>query len=134
MPLQKLVYLTAASLVLLCFSACKPPPPVNDSRDIVWGQFSNKSIDTLLLAWGAPQAETKLTDGSRLVTYRHSTEYDGGSSNCEVSFLAHVPNFSIDNIAMKGDAYECSLLAQGKTGTTRRNIYMQPPTPFYPYR
>ena len=130
--------ITLLGLALFTLSGCTPPPPVNTSRDLLWNKYGNKPVDDLILGWGAPTAETKLTDGSRLLTYRHTTAYDDGATlECEVSFLAHVPNYIIDNIAMKGDPRECQLLAQGVTGTTIRSLYMDTPMgtpspyPFY---
>ncbi len=129
--------LLVCALCLLAISGCTPPPPVNQSRDILWNKYGSKPVDTLLLGWGPPTAETKLTDGSRLLTYRHSTAYDDGATlECKLSFLAHPPHFIIDNIAMEGDPRECDLLAHGVTGTTIRSLYMGAPEAYpapYPY-
>ena len=101
-----------------CLVSCTPPPPVNDSRDILWRQFAHQPVDNLLMAWGPPAAETRLTNGSRMMTYRHATIYDfSPSTGCEVSFLAPAPHYRIENIAMTGDPYECHLLAQGSAAT-----------------
>jgi len=118
---------------LLMLMACTPPPPVEQSRGVLWQRYAHHSIDDVLLAWGAPAAETKLTKGSRLVAYRHATTYDAESSyehssGCEVSFLAPPPHYTIENIAMTGNAYECARLAANGPGYTR-NAYIPPPPP-----
>jgi hypothetical protein len=129
--MQKLFIISLCLLVI----GCVPVAPVNQSQEILWNKFANQPLDNVLLAWGAPAAETHLTEGSRLVTYRHSTTYEALSPyehtlGCEVSFLAKPPGYLIGNIAMQGDAYECSLLAQGQTGY-RRDTYVPPPPPYY---
>jgi len=124
-------------LGLIAFSACTPPPPVNASRDVLWEKFGHHSVDDILLGWGSPAAESKLTNGSRLLTYRRAVTYDAASpyertSGCEVSFLAPPPHFTVNNISMTGDAYECAQLAKAGPGYAR-NVYVPPPPPiFYP--
>jgi hypothetical protein len=110
-------------------------PAVNDSRAVLWQQFGNQPIDKLLLAWGTPAGETKLTNGTRMVKYQHSTNYDvSPSTGCEVSFLAPPPRHIINDIAMVGDPFECHLLAQGMRGTRHINDAPPPPMPgFYHY-
>ncbi len=51
---------------------------------------------------------------------------------CEVTLLAKSPSFRIENIAMRGEAAECSQLAQGKMGSAVYP-YVPPPPPLYPY-
>jgi len=105
---------------MLMLDACAPPPPVTQSRDALWDKYAHRSVDDILLAWSTPQAESKLTNGSRLLTYRHSTIYDAGNSyNCEVTFLAPPPRFTIENIAMSGDARDCQQLADHGPDTVR---------------
>lgn len=126
-------YLPFALVVLAGASGCTQAPPVGDSRELLWAQYGNRPVDELLLAWGVPAKETRLTDGSRMVTYRHSTMYVGrgsSGSQCEVSFMAKAPKFLIGDIAMDGSANECRMLAQGKTGDVR----VQDVDPIYPYR
>jgi hypothetical protein len=105
-------------------AGCTPPPPIMDSREVLWQQFGNKPLDELLVAWGPPTKETTLTDGSRMVVYRRSVTYDAGSysenfSGCEVTFLAKPRAFNIHDIAMEGDARLCQGLAQGQVGDER---------------
>ncbi len=132
MRLFRLVFIS-----ILALSACTPPPPVNQSRDVLWEKYAHHSVDEILLSWGAPAAETKLTNGSRLVTYRHATTYDAASpyersNGCEVSFLAPPPHFKVENISMTGDGFECAQLAKSGPGYAR-NVYVAPPPPmFYP--
>ena len=88
--MKNLIWISACAVLL---AGCAAPPPVNDSRDVLWARYAHHPLDELLLAWGAPQAETKLTNGSRMVTYRHSTVYDAaspyeGASGCDVTMLA----------------------------------------------
>lgn len=116
-------------------SACTQAPPVHDSREILWQRFGNRKLDELLMAWGAPTRESHLTDGSRLLTYRHATVYVGraameNASSCEVSFLAALPSFRITDVAMQGTNNECHILAQGRIGETRVPVMADP----YPYR
>ena len=110
-------------LTLLCLlpAACAPVQAVETSRELLWERFGGHPVDELLLEWGAPAAETHLTDGSRLLKYHRILTYDAGSpyartSGCEVSFLAGPPKFTIGNIAMEGSPSQCAQLAQGKTG------------------
>ena len=125
-------------LVILALAGCTQAPPVKDSRELLWAQYGGHKIDDLLLSWGPPAKETRLTDGSRLVTYRHSTVYEGrGSSeqgsSCEVSFMAKSPKYMIGDIAMAGSDNECRLLAQGRTGDVRVPA-IEPIAPYrYPY-
>lgn len=123
---------------LLMLAACTPPPPVGQSRAVLWQRFGHHSIDEVLLAWGAPVAETKLTNGSRLVTYRHGTTYDAASpyefsNGCQASFLAPPPRYTIDNVAMTGNPLECYLLTTQGPGYAS-HAYVPPPPPpgFYP--
>jgi hypothetical protein len=123
---------------VLLLSACTPAPPVEQSRGVLWQRYAHQPIDKLLLAWGAPAAETKLTDGSRLVSYRRAVTFDAASpyentSGCEASFLAPPPGFTIENVALKGNPAECFALAQNGPGYVR-NYYVPPPPPplFYP--
>ncbi len=125
--------------LLICIAglfSCTPPPPVNESREVLWKEYAHQSIDKVILAWGPPAAETKLTNGSRMLTYNHATTYDALSpyertSGCEVSFLAPPPHYHIENISMKGEAFECHQLALGRTGVMARP-YIPPPPVFYP--
>lgn len=128
-------------LGLYALAGCTPPPPVGDSRETLWRQWGGQPVDQLLLSWGTPVGETRLTDGSRLLKYRHSTTYDAQSpyehgAACEVSFLARPPAFRIDDVALEGAANECNLLAQGRIGDVVLNA-APPPYPYrypYPYR
>ena len=124
-------FLTVAGA--LCQSACAPVPDTHASQEALWQQFGNQPVDTLLLAWGAPMAETHLTDGSRLISYQHTTTYEGSGaqSGCKVSFLAKPPQFVINNVALEGDANECYLLSQGRIGDNR--IARSPTPPYTPY-
>ena len=124
------------ALLAVLLAGCTPPPPVVDSREILWQRFGHHPLDELIMAWGTPAGETHLSNGSRMVTYRHATIYDAASPyergvSCDVSFLAASPKFRIEDISMEGDAYECNLLAQGRLGIAR-NVYVPPPYP-YPY-
>ena len=128
-------------IVLLAFLwifSCAPIPGVTQSREVLWNQFGNQPVDSLLLSWGTPLGETHLTDGSRMISYQHSTTYEAQSPyeravGCKVSFLAKAPQFRIADIAMEGDAHECQLVAQGHLGDNRimsvqtPNIYYPPP-------
>src|SRR5690349_13194136 len=125
------MYRILCSVVMLGLTSCTQAPPVSSSQDALWQKFGHQSIDTILLAWGSPAAETRLTDGSRMVTYRHTTLLDAyspyaRSTGCEVTFLAKSPAYRVENIAMKGDAAECQLLAGGRTGMTHMD-YPEPP-------
>ena len=117
---MKYTRLITATLMLTC--ACTPAPPVNESRDKLWDQFAHKSVDDVIMKWGAPGSETKLTNGSRLLTYRRDSVYDADTTNsrtsgCEVSFLAPPPHYHIDNIKMDGNGYECARLSkEGRHG------------------
>lgn len=123
--------------LLLLVSACGPAAPeVTVSREALWQQYGGQSVDQVILNWGAPAAETKLTNGSRMLSYRHTTVYDAGSpyesaAGCEVTFLAAPPSFRISDIAMKGSDAECRTLAQGRTGMARYTY--TPPAGIYPY-
>jgi len=121
---------------ILWLVSCTPPPPVAASRDVLWEQYAHQPVDKVLLTMGTPERETRLTDGSRMVTYQHSTIYDAGTpterqTGCEVTFMAQSPHYRVENIAMEGEGYECNLLAQGHTGS--RRIYIPPPQPYIPY-
>jgi len=132
MQFRPLYSVFGLALFAQCIVSCTQSPPVNDSRDILWRQFAHQPVDSLLMAWGTPAAETRLTNGSRMITYRHATTYDvSPSTGCEVSFLAPAPRYRIEDIAMVGDPYECYLLAQGQRGN--RHINDLPPPGFYPY-
>jgi hypothetical protein len=114
-------------------SACAPTPTVDESRQSLWQQFGGHSVDELLLKWGAPQGESRLTDGSRLLTYRRATVYDPSSayantSGCAASFLAKPPDYKIANVSMDGNMYDCQDLALGKVGVSAAPI--QPTTSF----
>lgn len=130
--------LAASALILL--ASCAPSPPVTQSREVLWERFGGQPVDAVLMAWGTPERETRMTDGSRLVTYKHSTVFDADSpyeydTSCEVTFMAQSPKYRIDNIAMDGTPYECHLLAQGHTGTAR-HVRMPSTGSYrpYPYR
>ena len=122
-------------LLFVPLVACTQLPPVEQSRDAMWKQYGNQPVDKLLMGLGTPERETKLTDGSRMVMYQFNSVYDADSpyasrqSVCQATFIAKPPSFVIDNIAMKGDAYECDMLAQGHTGSVRHPSY----TPVTPY-
>ena len=120
-------------LPVLILSACTPLPTVEQSRDQMWAQYNHQPVDKLLMALGTPERESHLTDGSRLLTYQFSSIYNDGSpyerqSRCEATFMAKAPSYRLENIAMQGDNYECSLLAQGHTGYVRHPY--TPPTPY----
>jgi hypothetical protein len=122
-------------IALAALSGCTPPPPVTDSREVLWRQWGGQPVDQLLLTWGTPNAETRLTDGSRLLKYRRSTTYDAQSyheymTSCEVSFLAKPPEFRINDIAMEGTSGECNLLAKGLVA----DVVRPAAEPIYPYR
>lgn len=106
--------------LLIASTACTPAPDVHTSQEALWARFGDQPVDALLLAWGAPMSETRLTDGSRLISYQHTTIYegDGAQWSCKVSFLARPPQYLIDNIALEGSAGECYLLSQGHTGNS----------------
>ena len=127
-----------------CLASCTPIPAVSDSREVLWGQFGNQPVDGLLLAWGPPLAETHLTDGSRLLSYQHSTTYEAQSpyerqAACKASFLAKAPQYRIADVALEGDMNECRLLSQGHTGDNRivavptPNVYYPPAYHRYPF-
>jgi|GEM_PF-3351153 len=127
-----------AAINMLWLASCTPPQPVTQSREIVWQQFGNQPVDNVLMAWGTPERETRLTNGSRMVTYQHSTIFDAGSpyerkTGCEVTFIAQPPKYRIVDVAMDGEAYECNLLAQGRTGSAR-HVAMPESAPYYPHR
>lgn len=130
-------------MAMIAVSGCTPPPPVDASREALWSQFGGKPLDSLLLAWGAPERESHLTDGSRLVTYHHATIYDSrynGGNRCEVSFLAKAPAFKISDVAMNGAASDCDMLAKGRVGDVVVPMAADPIYPAYmgpypyPYR
>lgn len=119
-------YKYAASLIALslCVSGCGQSVTVTDSRERLWQQFGDQPVDKLLLDWGTPDAETLLTNGSRLLKYSFSTVYGAQtmgeySRSCEASFLAESPKFIIMNVALEGSSTECSRLAQGERGVRR---------------
>lgn len=119
-------------------AACAPVPSTEESQEALWRQFGNQPLDAVLLAWGAPAAETTLTKGGRLVTYRRSTVFDSHTAAeqnvaCEVTFLAEPPKFHVVNVAMRGAASECRQLAQGRTGNRRVAPAVQPWPNAYPY-
>ena len=123
-------------LVPIAVSACTPTPTVAESRDRMWAQYNHQSVDALLLAFGPPVRESRLTDGSRLLTYEFNSIYDYGSpyerkSGCEATFMAKAPKYLLENIAMQGVPYECKMLADGNTGSARHD-YLPPPTPYVP--
>ena len=129
MRFAKVFFLTCISGL----AGCTSPPPVAQSQAIVWKKFSHESIDKVLLAWGTPTGETRLTDGSRLISYRHATVNNAASpyeysQGCEATLLAPPPKYHIKNVALKGDPYECQLLAQGHVGVTSYG-YVPPPAP-----
>jgi hypothetical protein len=129
---MRFFFLIAASLTLL--AGCTPPPPVEQSRTLLWQRYGHHSIDEILLAWNAPARETRLTGGSRLLTYTRAFTFDAASpyeqtTGCEASFIAPPPHFTIENIALKGDALECARLAQNGPGYAR-SVYIAPG--FYP--
>lgn len=130
MPMR---YFTPFCIGLLLLGSCTPPPPVNESRDVLWSHFGNHSVDDVLYGWGVPSAESKLTNGSRLLTYSRAITYDAASpyentSGCQVSFIAPPPKFRIENIKMEGDGYQCAALAAKGPGYSR-NAYVPPPPP-----
>ncbi len=112
---------------MLLFSplvACTQLLTVQQSRDAMWQEYGGQPVDKILVTLGAPERETKLTDGSRMVMYQFNSVYESGSAYerqavCQVTFMAKPPKFVIDNVAMKGDVYECNMLAQGHTGSVR---------------
>lgn len=114
--------------------ACTPVQDVETSRESLWQRYGGKPLDALLLDWGAPDAETRLSDGARLVKYRRSLTYDAGttaarSASCEVSFLAGPTEYRISNIAMQGSPSQCYQLSQGKRG----DVAVPAPIDPYPY-
>ena len=130
-------YYSIPVLTLFSLAACTQAAPVEQSRDALWARYSHQSIDKVLLEMGTPERETRLTDNSRMATYQHSTILDNNSSyerksGCEVTFMAQSPGYYVENISMQGDALECSLLAQGKTGTARRSYARPAATPYAP--
>lgn len=132
---MKPVYSVISVVIAVMLAGCSAPPPIDHSREVLWQQFGQQPVDKLLMAWGTPARETRLTDDSRMVVYRHATIYESGSpyerqTGCEVTFMAQSPGFRIANIAMEGEAYECAILAQGRTGDTR-HVYMPEPVPYY---
>lgn len=124
--------------LLALVAGCSAVPTTEESREVLWGEYGGKPLDALLVAWGAPEAETTLTDGSRMVKYRRSTTYDSGSSmarrtSCEVTFMAKSPKFFIENIAMEGAPGDCSRLAAGKRGDVALPGPMYRDMSTYPY-
>lgn len=120
------------SIIILgiTLTACATAPPVENSRQMLWQKFGNQPLDNLLLAWGPPTAETKLTNGARMVTYSYTYisdfgYYDQYMYRCKASFLAPPPAYKIDNVSLDGDPNECSELAQGRTGIAT-NIPLRP--------
>lgn len=135
-------YLLVLGVLGFGLAGCTPAPAVDVSREQLWSEFGGQPIDKVLLAWGAPAKETHLTDGSRLITYQHSTIYDAQTSyqqsnGCEVSFVAKPSQFVINDIAMQGAPNECHLLAMGRVGNVIVPTAVEPafagPYP-YPYR
>jgi hypothetical protein len=128
----------ALALSVALLSGCTPPPPVEQSRAQVWQRFAHHSIDDVMLAWGPPSAESKLTNGSRMLTYRRGVTYDAGSSyastnGCEATFLAPPPHFKVENVAMTGNGFQCADLARAGPGFTAHPYVPPPPPPgFYP--
>lgn len=121
-----------AAALVLALSACASPT-VEESRALLMDRFGGKSIDELFAAWGAPEAETKMTNGARLVTYSHTTfmnfgYYDQYSYNCKASFTAPAPHYKISNVALDGPESECHELARGHTGT---DSFASPRAPFF---
>ncbi len=115
-------------------TACEPAATVLQSREQMWTQYAHQPVDGLLMALGTPARESHLSDGSRLITYQFNSLFEYGSpyerqSGCEVTFMAKAPAFTLEDIAMQGQPYECSLLAKGRTGTVR-HPYLPPQTPY----
>jgi hypothetical protein len=117
-------WLVAAPLVF-GLATCATQP-VDQSRQALWQRFANHPIDEVVLAWGAPQSETRLTDGTRVLTYRRTRtlwrDFGYGNLNygdtveCDASFLAPPPDFKVKNISMDGDAFQCADMARGASG------------------
>lgn len=121
-------------VVLALLAACTPPQTVEQSRDQLWAAYGNQPVDSVLMALGTPARESHLSDGSRMLTYQFASVYDSGSpferrAGCEVTLLAKSPSFKLENIAMQGQPYECSVLASGRTGLVR-HPYMPPQNPY----
>jgi hypothetical protein len=128
-----------ALMLLMVLAACTTTATTLQSRDQLWAQYAHQPIDNLLMALGTPTRESHLSDGSRLVTYQFNSVFDSGSpyerqTGCEATFLAKAPKFRLEDIAMQGQPFECSMLAKGHTGTAR-HPYLPPQTPYmgYPY-
>lgn len=130
---MRLLTVIVSSAFLLI--ACTPAPPLEHSRNILWQRYGHHSIDDVLLDWGTPAQETKLTNGARLVAYNRTFTYDAASpyentAGCEVTYLAPKPDFTIENIAIRGDPSECAVLAKNGPGYGH-SVYVPPPG-FYP--
>jgi hypothetical protein len=130
------VFALSAAVTLVSLASCAGQvQEVSQSRERLWQQFGQQPVDALLMAWGTPERETRLTDGSRMLAYQHTTVIDADMPGeyrrgCEVTFMAQAPQFRIANVAMEGNPYECQLLAQGKTGYAQ-HMNTAPPAPYY---
>jgi hypothetical protein len=107
--------------LVFALAGCASAPPTTVSRQDLWNKYGNQPIDSILLAWGPPQSETHLTDGSRLVSYSRSTVtdfgyYDQNTYSCKANFLAPPPSYKITNVGLDGADFECAELAEGRTG------------------
>jgi hypothetical protein len=114
---------TALLLATLALTACAMSPPVGTSWSYLQQQFGNQSIDNLLTTWGPPQAETRLTNGTRLVGYTYMDVYDYNSWDqvaygCRATFTAPPPSFKITKITLEGDDDECYQLSLGHFGVS----------------
>lgn len=132
--MKKSLVLLAGAAMLSVLASCMTAPPVDASRQMLWERFGNQSIDNVLLAWGPPMAEARLTNGTRMITYTRTVIYEGGvrqnAYGCKASFLAPPPDYKVDNVSMDGNSYDCQELAFGRMGIT---VYPAP-YPVFPYR
>lgn len=113
----------AILLAVLALAACAMSPPVETSRNYLQQKYGNQPIDNLLTAWGPPQAETRLTDGTRIVSYAYTDIYDFNSWDqvaygCRATFTAPSPSFKITKITLDGDDDECYELSLGHFGVS----------------
>ncbi|MGE3622632.1 MAG: hypothetical protein AB7H77_01985 [Bdellovibrionales bacterium] len=110
-------------VLILGLAGCATAPPVAETRQMLWDKWGNQPLDSLLLAWGPPMTETRLTDGKRLVSWSYThiynpNYYDETIYGCKTSFLAAPPKYLIENVSLDGSDYSCEQLANGRSGVS----------------
>ncbi|MDP9126738.1 MAG: hypothetical protein M3N08_00560 [Pseudomonadota bacterium] len=115
----------AVTLFAACLSACATQS-VGDSRQLLLNRFANHPLDEVVMAWGAPQNETRLTNGTKVLTYRRMRTtftnfgdfYDvyARSSECDATFMAAPPTFLVGDIILEGDTWQCADMGDGRSG------------------